>query len=171
MKDDYEIAQDLARHLLLSSFVCDIGWFGGNPTIRFSSDNAPSEIWLSMPGGFEVIPSPVLPEVLSPRQRDLLLLESIHGYEVSAVQCHPDSRLQVLFANGTSLLALDNDDDLHECWELRTERGDLIVACHGGGFAVLAVEHHDDLMRMGGQAGSMTVAARLVSTPVDDLSM
>jgi hypothetical protein len=136
MNDDCELAQSLARNLLLPSFVCDVGWFGGNPTLRFSSKNVPNEIWLSMPGGFQIIPSPDLPEMLTPRQRDLLMLESVHGCEVKAVHCGSDSRLEVMFTNETLLVALDNDDDLYECWQIRTDPSGLIVASHGGGFAV-----------------------------------
>jgi hypothetical protein len=136
MNDENVIAQSLARNLLLPSFVCDIGWFGGNPTLRFSSKNVPNEIWLSMPGGFRIIPLPGLPETRTARQRDLLILESVLGFEVKAVNCRPDSRLEIMFTNETLLIALDNDDELHECWELRTSPGGLVVASHGGGFAV-----------------------------------
>jgi len=136
MSEDCELAQSIARNLLLSSFTCDVGWFGDNPTLRFSSKNAPNGIWLSMPGGFQIVPTPDLPVTRTPRQRDLLLLESIYGCEVKAIQCHPDSRLEVLFTDETLLIALDDDPDVHECWALRTDPGDHIIACHGGGFAV-----------------------------------
>jgi hypothetical protein len=121
---------------LLPSFVCDVGWFGGNPTLRFSNKNVPNEIWLSMPGGFQIIPSPDLPETRTRRQRDLLMLESVYGFEVKTVHCRSDSRLEVMFTNETLLVAHDNDDGIPECWELRTDQRGLIVASHGGSFAV-----------------------------------
>jgi hypothetical protein len=133
---DVEVAQKLAWEFLLSSFVCDVGWFGGNPTLRFANENIPNEVWLSMCGGFAVTPSPDLPATLTHRQRSLLSLESILGYEVKSVRCHPDGRLEIIFANATLLFALDDNPDEYECWQMRTDKSGLIVATHGGGFAV-----------------------------------
>ena len=136
MNEDCDRAQSFARELLVPSFVCDFGWFGGHPILRFSNKNFPNEVWLGMSGGFQVTPSPVLSETLTSRQRDLLLLESTYGYEVKSIRCYPNSRLEVLFTNETLLTALDDDADQYECWEMRTDPGGLIVASPGGGYAI-----------------------------------
>jgi len=70
--NDAVTAQKLAQKLLCPAVICDVGWFGGYPTLRFANETIPNEIWLSMGGGFALAPSADLPSVLTFRQRSLL---------------------------------------------------------------------------------------------------
>jgi hypothetical protein len=130
-------AQAATTRLLLPSFICDIGLFGGLATMRFWNDAQPKEIWLSVDCDLTVDPMPTLPSDLSQRQKELLLLESLYGAHVHSVKCKPDGGLQLAISGGRSLcLSPKTDQGNSELWELSMNGTTLIVAMRSGEYAL-----------------------------------
>jgi hypothetical protein len=130
-------AQAATTLLLLPSFICDIGLFGGLATMRFWNDAQPKEIWLSVDCDLTVDPMPTLPSDLSQRQKELLLLESLHGAQVNAVECRSDGGLRLTLSGERTLsLSPKSEQADSELWELSTSGNTLVVAMRGGEYAI-----------------------------------
>lgn len=130
-------AQTATSRLLVHSCICDVGIFGGLATLRFANDALPKEIWLSVDCDLTVDPMPILPSDLSRRQEELLLLESLYGAPVNAVECKSDGGLR-LTLSGARMLRLSprNEQENAELWVLSTNRTTLVVAMRGGEYAL-----------------------------------
>lgn len=136
-RPDVVAATALATELLLPSFIADLGYFGGTPTLRFANNQLNVEVWLSIDASFSLQPTPSLPLALTPRQRDLLVLEAMYGFEVESVQCLPDSSLKVHFSNGSLLFIAGTGGQSREPWELREQDGKaILVAQEAGDYAI-----------------------------------
>lgn len=129
-------ANALAAELLLPSFVADLGYFGGAPTLRFANNQLGIEVWLSMHAPFELIPPPGLPPGLTERQQNLLVLDAMYGFEVERLECLLDSSLQLHFQNGSMLYVFGNGGETCEPWTLREENGKGLLVAVTGGYAV-----------------------------------
>lgn len=129
VRSDLVTTNALAAELLLPSFVADFGYFGGAPTLRFANNQLGIEVWLSIAAPFELIPPPELPAGLTERQRNLLALEVVYGFEVERLECRPDSSLQLHFQNGFMLYVLGTSSETIEPWTLQEDQGTgLLVA-------------------------------------------
>jgi len=130
-------AQTATSRLLVPSFICDIGIFGGLATLRFANDALPKEIWLSVDCDLTVDPMPILPSDLSRRQEELLLLEALYGARVDAAECKSDGGLRLTLSGGRTLcLSPRNEQEDAELWELSTDGTTLVVAMRGGEYAL-----------------------------------
>lgn len=122
--------------LLVPSWICDIGLFGGLATLRFANDSRPKELWLSVDCDLSVEPKPTLPSNLTERQESLLLLETLYGAQVNAVECRSDGGLRLAISGGRTLSLSPKNPQDPDLWELSSNGKTLLVAMRGGEYAI-----------------------------------
>jgi hypothetical protein len=132
------VAQNATVGLLVPSWICDIGFFGGLATLRFANNTRPGELWLSVDCDLAVEPKPTLPSNLTERQKTLLLLETLYGAEVNAAECRPDGGLRLAVSGGRTLSLSPKNAQDEELWALSTNDKPLVVAMRGGEYAIWA---------------------------------
>jgi hypothetical protein len=140
--------QQLVNRLLNRSWICEVSLRNEWPEVGFERPNDQLEARLWIDSDWRLEPSPPIPEGLSERQRQLVLLGELLGQEVKTATCISDGGLDIEFASSLHLIisGTPSDKKIIEPWIL-SERGYTgglkVIGTRGdGGSAIEANPSH-----------------------------
>jgi hypothetical protein len=145
MQEDSSKAADKAvRELLIPSRICEVKLRNEWPEIFFENAELDIESGLWLNSEWRIEPELPVLQLLTERQREMVLLGELAGDEVHDIQCLPDGGLIVDLASKRRLVivGVPNDPSIAEPWILSelgratTAGAAKIVALAHEGFAV-----------------------------------